>query len=350
MLYSMNYWNEKSNYFWDKYKDSYLYREQMILLLQKQISFDAYCCTVVNPTTLTTVGAITECSLESIHQDILAAEYDKEDVHLYQDLVESNVKSARLSDTFGKQKSRRFTDILSPRQISDELRVTLMDKGKCFGFLTLFKKEEKSYFTDQEVLLLEGLSLIMGKALRDYFYIELEKHSKSSYMGSGVIILDQYLTLQSTNEAGKQYITLLQEFERSKNLHRLPKSLQAICAKLSAQDEKSFSVFIPLADKIVLVASASFLRSGASHKTMIAITIDKASPKEMFGHLMETYALTAREKQVVTSCIQGASTKEIANQFKISYYTVQDHLKGIFYKVGVQTRNELVWKLFANHP
>lgn len=331
------------------YNDSYLYREQMILCLQKQISFDAYCCTVVNPITLTTVGAITEASLEAIHQDILISEYLRDDVHLYRDLVGNNIKSARLSDTFSKQKSKRFTDILKPHQFSDEIRITLMDKGKCYGFLTLFKKGENRHFTDQEVLLLEVLSHIMGKALRSYFYIELEKCSETLYTGPGVIIIDQHLTLQLTNEAGKKYIDLLQEFERSKNTECLPKPFQAICSKLLTQKENSFSVFIPVADKMQLVASASFLQSGGSYKTMIAITINRASSKEMLEHLMETYALTAREQQVVTACLKGASTKEIATQFKISHYTVQDHLKVIFYKVGVRTRNELVWKLFAKH-
>ncbi|GAB2559303.1 helix-turn-helix transcriptional regulator [Gracilibacillus alcaliphilus] len=349
MLCSIDYWKEKSDSLSDRYTDSYLYRKSMILSLKQQISFDAYCCTVVNPVTLTTVGAITECSLEPIHQKLLTSEYFEDDVHLYKDLVKDSVKTARLSDTFGKQESRRFTDILKPHQFSDEMRVVLMDKGKCYGFLTLFRKKTGTYFTDKEVLLLDALSSVIGKALRDYFYMEFEESTEAMSTDPGVIIVDQHLSLQSMNEAGKKYITLLQEFERSQNRSSIPKPIQAICSKLVAQKEKNLTLFIPVANKMQLVASASFLQTDISKNTAIAITINRASAKEMLEHLMETYALTAREKQVVKACLPGATTKEIANKLNISYYTVQDYFKVIFYKVGVTTRNELVWKLFAKY-
>ena len=45
--------------------------------------------------------------------------------------------------------------------------------------------------------------------------------------------------------------------------------------------------------------------------------------------------------------MRGWSTAEMANTFHISAHTVQDHLKAIFEKVGVQSRRELVGQLFA---
>ena len=61
------------------------------------------------------------------------------------------------------------------------------------------------------------------------------------------------------------------------------------------------------------------------------------------------YGLTEREGQVVRLCMQGRSTKEMAGDLYVSAYTVQDHLKSIFDKTGVRSRNELVGQIFLEH-
>ena len=46
--------------------------------------------------------------------------------------------------------------------------------------------------------------------------------------------------------------------------------------------------------------------------------------------------------------MRGASTKEISRALYISEYTVKDHLKNIFGKVGVRSRRALVKQLYLN--
>jgi DNA-binding CsgD family transcriptional regulator len=45
----------------------------------------------------------------------------------------------------------------------------------------------------------------------------------------------------------------------------------------------------------------------------------------------------------------GLPTDAIARRLHISSWTVQDHLKAIFEKVGVSTRGELVARLYFDH-
>ncbi|MFK4414247.1 DNA-binding NarL/FixJ family response regulator [Bacillus sp. RC251] len=74
---------------------------------------------------------------------------------------------------------------------------------------------------------------------------------------------------------------------------------------------------------------------------------ESARPEEVFPLLADSYSLSQREKEVVIGIVRGMSTKEVAKELCISTYTVQDHFKSIFEKVGVCSRNELIWELFT---
>ncbi len=78
----------------------------------------------------------------------------------------------------------------------------------------------------------------------------------------------------------------------------------------------------------------------------VAIVISAAREPEIANLIAQAYGLSAREREVTGFVLRGSSTQEIAAALHVTPYTVQDHLKSIFEKVGGRSRRELVAQLF----
>jgi DNA-binding CsgD family transcriptional regulator len=76
---------------------------------------------------------------------------------------------------------------------------------------------------------------------------------------------------------------------------------------------------------------------------------EKPMPIELGFILQRLAGLSRREREVTRLVLHGRSTRETAGDLHVSAYTVQDHLKAIFAKVGVGSRRELVAQLFLQH-
>jgi DNA-binding CsgD family transcriptional regulator len=80
-----------------------------------------------------------------------------------------------------------------------------------------------------------------------------------------------------------------------------------------------------------------------------AVIVQPATPHEVAPLVALAYGLSERETQITLLCIQGRSTKAMAQTLCVSPYTVQDHVKVIFDKTGVRSRGELVGQVFLEH-
>jgi DNA-binding NarL/FixJ family response regulator len=78
----------------------------------------------------------------------------------------------------------------------------------------------------------------------------------------------------------------------------------------------------------------------------------EASPRaesEQVGHLteQERESISAREHEVLELIATGLETTEVARKLFISPYTVRNHMKAIYKKLGVNSHAALVFRLLA---
>ena len=78
----------------------------------------------------------------------------------------------------------------------------------------------------------------------------------------------------------------------------------------------------------------------------VAVIVEPAPSAELAPLIVRVYGLTEREREVAQCALQGQATKQIALALGLSPYTVTDHLKMIFEKVGVNSRTELAARIF----
>jgi DNA-binding NarL/FixJ family response regulator len=98
-----------------------------------------------------------------------------------------------------------------------------------------------------------------------------------------------------------------------------------------------------------LVVHGARLRSPSQGHASTAIMLEPARHTDMAPLILQACELTPRERQIVEMLLRGVPIPEMATTLWLSPYTVRDHIKAIYGKLGVRSRPEMTAKLFHEH-
>ncbi|WP_338555869.1 helix-turn-helix transcriptional regulator [Paenibacillus sp. KS-LC4] len=331
------------------------YRERLLAELRRTLPFTGACCTLVDPQTMLSTGAVTEEGVEAIHHLLFEYEYLREDFNSYEELAKLAVPVATLSGATEGDLSRSFKymNVLQPAGFGDELRAALTVDGACWGYLTLFRMKDEPFFQEEERLYIASLVPSMARTLKKASLLIPDSADTAFQDDPGILILSEQLLPLASNDAANSWLSELREWEYI-DAQTLPRPVRAVCSRAlaaSAADKElqnAAKVCIRIPDGPYLSLRASKLHA-ADHSVQLAVWFELAKPGDILPIIAEAYGLTSREKQLVERLWRGLSTKELASSLHISSYTVQDHLKAIFAKTEVSSRRELIWKLFSRY-
>ena len=338
--------------------------------LGRAVPFDGSLWLGVDPATLlaTAPGRIT-----GIEGGQCTAFWDREfhvqDVLLYRDLARQpvSVASLRMATDGQPVRSARYREFVSPQNYDDELRAVFKAGDSAWGVLGLYREKGRPAFDDYDLAVVGAISELIATTLRRYVTAAAPWVTAPST--PGMLLFGAGDCLLSSNPEALQWLEELQPFNDVRS-NPAPAEWIRYLADLEPFD---IAVPTPLIALIAraravadghergparlrlrgrngrwLVLHASCMDSPFGDRT-VAVMIEPAKSAEIAPIIIEAYALTPRERDVVGAIARGLSTAEIASELYLSTHTVRDYVKSVFDKVGVSSRGELVAKLFAEH-
>jgi len=321
---------------------------EVLALLRDVVPIDAAFFATVDPATMLFTSAVSEEPLAAVAGLFLDNEFGADDVNKFVTLAAGGdpVSSLDRATTGDRQASPRYTEVMAPLGLGDELRAALVIGGRCWGVMCLHREDATSGFTSREVDLLRRLVPSLADGLRRSVLAQVGREASQSD-GPGIVILDEHLAIVSINAAGEHWLDELGD-EPWPADGQVPVAIVAAAASLRRPDEGDASrsgLRVQTASGRWLSVHASWL--DGPHGQQTAVVLEPASATHMTSLVLDAHGLTPAQSRVAALVLRGWSTRQIVNELRISGYTVQEHLGAVFNKFGVGSRRELVAALLT---
>ena len=287
--------------------------------------------------------AVLACRNEQLDRDFLK----------FRDLAVSRLPvgaASRESDPRA-QSSPRWREILDVRGHGHELRAALVDaSGQCWGALN-FMRENGHPFAERDIRLVQRRIGRCASAIAQSMVTGGPPAGSGREPGS--VWLDETGAIIFASPAARQWLSLLDEQSHPGFARALLAGLAmragrdagagpaAGAAEESAGARRAVAVRVRTADRWWVRARAEPFTSATGSPRGVTIVIDAARAGNVLPLAASAYRLTGRELEVVRCVLNGLDTRSVAASLHIAEYTVQDHLKSVFGKVGVRSRREL---------
>lgn len=313
--------------------------------LRASLSYDIAAISTVDPATM----LWTSCFVTGLppggegerEQVIFSLEFAGDDVNGYTELANNGHLVGRLHEATSGDltRAKRWEPLLSGLGVTDEMRVILASRDMVWGTLTLYRQMPHPPFTDRD----ETVVRTAVTALADVFRLAMLRAAIDAPSGidhpPGMVIVSSSGEISAMSDAACRWLDAIDDRDR------IPSAFRSIAAAAVAGDGLAHAAF-PAPEGRWVMLHASPL---AGETAGIGIIIEGARPAILSDVIAGAYGFTPREREITALAAQGRSTKQIAVGLNISPFTVQDHLKAVFAKVGVQSRAELVATLYVQH-
>jgi DNA-binding CsgD family transcriptional regulator len=327
--------------------------DHLLAALARVVPFDSYCWAAIDPRSLLPTGEMGTTipfpnPLLFEEQELIARGVEPGDLR---SMARAGRSVALLSELVPehKEQSLIYRRILRPNGLEHQLRCVLTLDGVHWGQLHVERRPSRPDFCPSEVALVQAMAPHLAQALRRWLIAEPGATNNATPSAlPGVIVLGEDNQVDSISPEAEHWLS---EWGVS-DLERPP---VAITAAVGAARARADGYTDSIASVRLRLKTGTWLHVRATHlarpdrKVRTAVLLERASAEHVAPLIARANDLTARQTEIAMLVLRGLSTNEIAAALFISTYTVQDHLKSIFEKVGVRSRRELATEIFDPH-
>ena len=328
--------------------------------LRKVIENDASCWHTLDPHTrlmtsdspddLIERGVFAPDETQAAGELVVRSEYLVEDVNTFAGLAAQRVPVGILDHvTRGDpQRSPRYRDLLLPADIPHELRAAFVIRGRVWGAVHIARRAASGPFEQRDVDALAAAAGAIARGIRASLRFDAARRG-TGVDAPGLVVLGPQDDVELITPPARELLLSLRPDGPDYADDAMATPVLALASFVRGAPEAgqggSNVVTVPGSDGwITLHASLP----GPPGDGRIAVVLERAGGARSATVRLEAFGATAREREVATLLARGLSRAELAEALVLSPHTVEDHVKSLYEKLGVASRQELVARVFLD--
>ena len=318
-------------------------RIELLNEIRSDVAFDAYVSVLTDPETCVGSAPLADAPTLADIPRLIRLKYLTA-VNRWTTLPTNTPTSLLEATAHEPSESQVWRELLQSYGVSDVLSTVFRDQYGCWAFLDLWRHDGSFVEADRDVVkdLADAVTATLRRSSMPSF-----EHSSSTlerHSGPAVLLLSDDLELLTQTPLTDAYLRALlpTDAERAP----IPAGAYNVAAQLLAQeagiDKHPPWSRVHLRDGLWVTLRAARIDKRSADAASIAVSIEPTPPTERAALYARVAGLSERESELLTLLVAGADTRELAKRLFVSEHTVQDHLKSVFAKTGVNNRRVLV--------
>jgi DNA-binding CsgD family transcriptional regulator len=210
------------------------------------------------------------------------------------------------------------------------------------------RRDDKRDFTRADAAALARVTGLIGEGIRTSLRFDAAREPRGA-AAPGMVILTRAGDIELITPPARELLAALRSPALAGREEMVPTALASLAehARRAARDGVAHADVVAVPSALGWITLHASLPDGGSDGR-VAIVVERSASERATALRLETYGVTEREREVAVLLAQGLTNPDIAQRLVLSPYTVQDHIKSLFEKTGVGSRQELVARIFLD--